>query len=354
MQDVGGNWIAIPPTIKVEFHITRGSQSSSPDATFKLYNLSDATRQGIYKDPYLHLADGSPIRRGISFWAGYNDSWFNEYLTESSTASTPPVVPPPPGCALAFTGYIDFCRSYRQGPDWITEIHAWDGGPSIQFATTSRAYPAGTTYELMIANLCTDFSKYNQAVIAGTSYGSFTPAIVGQPTSTGVIAVSTPDAITALKAKTLTKAMSINGSTWNAMLNLLKDVPSVQVVIEKGQLRFSTAQEGFINGQPDGGIQAAAQNPAIVVIDDTVGIIGIPYLSSIRMEMECFLLTQVALRDRVFVKVSPNYGDNNSINGLRLVLMIEHYGTISPSAGGDARTYLNMQSGDQPVLPDFQ
>ena len=97
--------VTIPADLTIDFTISRQALGSSQEATFRIRNLAQATRNQIYKDPYA-LTEYIAVK----FQAGY---------------VTDPVLP------VVFNGFVRSATSYREGVDVITEIQAYDGGMAM-------------------------------------------------------------------------------------------------------------------------------------------------------------------------------------------------------------------------------
>ena len=112
--------IDCPLTCK--FQVKNNSLFSCGEARFQIYNLSQDVRNDIYKDAYEQF-----IYKQIRFAAGYQAD------TSSPGAITLPII---------FQGNITQAYSYRQGPDWITEITALDGGFALDNGTINLTKPS--------------------------------------------------------------------------------------------------------------------------------------------------------------------------------------------------------------------
>lgn len=118
--------IRLPYTI--EFEISRQNQSAAQTATFRIFNLAEATRNALQKDLWRYQ------NRAIQFRAGY----------ESPNGTFMPLV---------FNGQVLQCYSYRPGVDFITEIQAFDGGLSQTFGTAAFTQSSGMTASQTVAKL---------------------------------------------------------------------------------------------------------------------------------------------------------------------------------------------------------
>lgn len=84
--------------------------------------------------------------------------------------------------ALIFQGNIQYAYSQRQGVDWKTTIHAYDGGFSTKYGQSNRSYKEETSTTTIIKDLIKDMPqvklKYmssiddtmNRAVFSGNSW----------------------------------------------------------------------------------------------------------------------------------------------------------------------------------------
>ena len=337
MEDVNNKWVAFSPFITIRGRIQRGQQQGGvPDATFYLVNVDPALRQTLYKDSFRTKGE-DPIQRQVSFWAGYSDTYFNDFLSQhssSTSGSITDITPPPPGCAILFIGYLDYCRTYRQGTDWITEVHCWDGGIAANAAFSQGHWDTGTNVNTIIQKLAADFSEFNVSVTR-------------QATVSSTQLIITPKA--AAKMTPTTKPTTISGPAWKEILELIRDVPGVAISLDLNVIKVATWGEGFVTNNP---VDLPPSNSKPIdgafIIDDSQGIIGIPWSTSVNMQIETMLLTSVKLWDIVYVQTSKDYG-NPAINGNHLVLSVEHNFTISQFEEGEARTVLILQMGNTPA-----
>lgn len=140
--DIAGDGKPVPsglPGIEIkfpltcEFSIQRNTFASSNQATFRIYNLAEETRNQLYKDKI------SGTFQPIIFQAGYS--------------SPLPII---------FKGNIMEAKSYRAegSVDFITEITAYDMGFAMQSAWTSQSFPSGTNQASVIDYLINDLKKY--------------------------------------------------------------------------------------------------------------------------------------------------------------------------------------------------
>jgi len=120
--------ITLPYT--VEFEISRQNQSFAQTATFRIFNLSEVTRNALQKDRWRYQ------NRAIQFRAGY----------ESPSGNFMP---------LAFNGQVLQAYSWRRGVDFITEIEAFDGGLAQTLGTVAFTQKAGASAAETVTKLAT-------------------------------------------------------------------------------------------------------------------------------------------------------------------------------------------------------
>jgi len=139
-RDKDGNFVSSGlPGVEVkfpltcEFSIQRNTLASSNQATFRIFNLAEETRNQLYKDKI------SGTFQPMIFQAGY--------------------ISPLP---IVFKGNIMEAKSYRAegSVDFITEITAYDMGFAMQNAWTSQSFPSGTKQSSVIDHLVNDLKKY--------------------------------------------------------------------------------------------------------------------------------------------------------------------------------------------------
>ena len=117
--------VVIPSDLTIDFTISRQALGSSQEATFRVKNLGEKTRNLIYKDPYAlteYIA--------VQFRAGWQDD---------------PVLP------ICFNGFVRSASSFREGQDFITEIKAYDGGMAMANGFFAQTVIGKTVGQLMQA-----------------------------------------------------------------------------------------------------------------------------------------------------------------------------------------------------------
>lgn len=121
---------AITTPLTLEFDVDKKIMSKNQSGIFRIYNLAPEIRAAVFQDPF--RIEGGDFRK-IAFSAGY----------ESQSQLN-----------LCFAGGINSASSYRQGPNWITEIRAEDGVLGFMSGVVSFQRPAGWDAAEVIEALC--------------------------------------------------------------------------------------------------------------------------------------------------------------------------------------------------------
>lgn len=158
LETIDNKIITIESPITLQFQVTRNNLASANTANFTIYNLGANIRNQIYKDQF-----DTSIFRAIQLFAGYDDG--------ASGFST-----------RVFNGFIKMAASHREGPDWKTEIEAYDSyvTPGSNVSTT---LPSGTTATDAIKALMGSFSNIKEQVIGSgfTDQSKRGMALMGDP-----------------------------------------------------------------------------------------------------------------------------------------------------------------------------
>lgn len=123
--------------ITCEFKIDRNTLSQANTSSFSLVNLSENTRNKIYKDQYT-----TTVYKAIEFYAGYGND-----------------------LSLLFKGNIKRAYSERNGTDFYTRIEAYDGGFAFVNGYSSRSFSAGTSQNKVLDSLVADLPNIKKGVI---------------------------------------------------------------------------------------------------------------------------------------------------------------------------------------------
>lgn len=244
--------IASPLTCRLS--VTNVGTPSAGLAHFKLYNLAPDIRNDLFKDAFQY-----DIYRKIVFSAGYQSE---------------PIVP------VIYQGNIMTCMSYREGPDWVTEIDALDGGFGIENGTVDITLPQGYNSQDVFEKLVDNMPNVQQGVV-----GNF-PA-------------------------TSSRGITLSGNPWDLLVRRLLPIQA-QVYINK-ELVNMVQQREYVRSQ--GGIEEISQD---------TGLLDTPRRESAIIRCKMMFEPRIEMMQKIAVKslVPGNNGDYK-------VMRIEHSGTIS-------------------------
>ncbi|MGO8696003.1 MAG: baseplate hub protein [Rectinemataceae bacterium] len=136
--------VTITPPITAIIETDRHVMATANTCSVTLYNLSQSTRSAIYKDKYVFSEYWQMI-----IMAGYGSTMYK-----------------------IFQGNIYEAYSYKEGPEWITKIEAFDGGYAIMNGFVSESVSNKTTKQDLIQRLV--------AAIPNVSSGAMGSATQGQ------------------------------------------------------------------------------------------------------------------------------------------------------------------------------
>lgn len=186
------------------FKVSNNCLFTSGSATIQIYNLTQDTRSDLYKDAY-EIA----IYKKVILAAGYENE---------------------PSVPIIFQGNVLKAFSYRQGPDWITEIQGLDGGFAIDNSSINLTKPSPYDVE----DLLTDTVKSMQPTLNLGVIGSF-----NFPNSRGITFSGNPwDLITRLMCPLLGQAYIDR-----EVVNIVRQWEYIQ---DEGQLDIISADTGMI------------------------------------------------------------------------------------------------------------
>jgi hypothetical protein len=180
--------VEISDPFTLNFSIRKAILSTSNVGNFKIYNLSQQTRNTIYRD-FTNLS----VMRRVVLQAGYFDPL--------------PVV---------FDGNMMWSYSSRAegSVDFISEIQAWDLGSYGQRESDSQFTQQNATRQSTVSQLVSDMNRYG--------------------TKTGYIG-------TLKEYLTLNRKRSVNGSTWRALM----DETGGSCFIDNGRIHILQDNEYF-------------------------------------------------------------------------------------------------------------
>jgi hypothetical protein len=260
--------VAFPFTCK--FRISSSGTPSANLAHFLLYNLPERVRNDIGKDIYEDIQ-----YRRISFSAGY---------------STMPYLP------VVFVGNVFWAYSYRQGPDWITEINCLDGGWGIAKAHIEQSFPAGTKYDQIIRVIC--------------------HVMETEHIKTGVISNN-------LGLGACERGLSICGNAWEELVRMILPI-NAQLFISNEVINVLAQNEHLRD----------AGN--LTEISEDTGIIGSPRRQGLQTIATMVFEPRIAVGQKVYLKsLQPYAGDH-------IVKFFEHQGTISQTVCDDLVTRITF------------
>jgi len=135
-----------------EFTVTREVLAQSSTATIRIYNLSQPTRDRLYKDPFW-----STQKRYLEFYAGY--------LGQSKQEGFMPRI---------FYGLLLSCTSWREGVNTITEFQATSMAFDVPNADDNLTVTAGQTAKEVLRRLNARMPGINPEPIIGDSFATVT------------------------------------------------------------------------------------------------------------------------------------------------------------------------------------
>lgn len=142
-----GEKISIAFPITLQFNITRNTLSSANSGRFVLYNLSEDTRNRIYKDRYTNTQYWR-----IQLFAGYGDRLFE-----------------------VFRGQIYEAYHMKEGTEWITNLDCFDGLDAIQNGYTSQTISKDTELKDIVTRVIKDLPNTIKGVLGSAAEGEGAP-----------------------------------------------------------------------------------------------------------------------------------------------------------------------------------
>ena len=261
-------WTFGPPFTVRFTALARGTPTTNT-AHFFIYNLPEKVRNDILKDLYSNL-DYYPI----SFSAGY-----------VYEPSTPPV----------FVGNVRWAYSYRQGPDWITELDCVDGGGAIEIANCEESLVSGTALGQVYRVLC--------------------QAIVGVKRDVTGFFISK-----AFDDSEDSRGIVLSGNAWEELVRRV--IPNnTQLFINKGKI-YIVLQNEYVS-IPGG----------FATISEETGLIGSP------RQQEALTIATMLFEPRLEIGQNVELVTASPSSGEHKILQVTHQGTISEAIdSGDITT----------------
>lgn len=255
------------------FRVINNSLFSCGSAVFQIYNLSEDTRNDLYKDPYEQFT-----YKQIIFAGGY------QIDSSNGGAITLPII---------FRGNITQAYSYRQGPDWITEIQALDGGFAIDNGSINLTKPTPYSFENMLSDAVSAMPNVKLGVIGAFEVDN----------SRGLTFMGNPwDLITQRMIPLLGRAF-INKETVNI-------VRQWEYIEDEGQLETISAETGMI---------------------------GTPQIQSALVRARMIFEPRLEIFQRIQLKTA-----NSRMSGDYIVYSLTHAGTISGAVCEELATEVSL------------
>lgn len=253
----------IQSPLTVRFQIDNNSLYSHGTGVFHLYNLAAQTRADLYKDIY-----ETAIYRQMVFSAGYQ--------IDSSRQGGGISLP------IVYQGNVIQAFSYREGPDWITEIHCLDGGFMQDNASINLTKPSPYSFRDLVTTVIDTLNPFN-----------LTLGVVGSfdlPNSRGI---------------------SFQGHPWDLLTQL--------VTPQQGQV-FINKEKVYILQQ----WEVILDEGLITTLDSNTGIIGTPLLQNALVTARMIFEPRLEIAQMVQLNTLQT-----RMKGQYKVLRLVHSGTIS-------------------------
>lgn len=270
--------VDFPLTVRFQ---TRGSTTfSMGTGVFLVYNLTADVRNDIYKD----ICDVTAYRQ-VVFSAGYQ-----------SDSANPGAINLP----IIYQGNVLQAFSYRQGPDWITEIHALDGGFAVDNATINLSKPAPWNYNDALTDMVNALKPF------GLKLG-----LIG-----------------AFDFNNRTRGISFSGNVWDLISQSVSPLLG-QAFINK-EVVYIVQQWEFIE---DLG--------TLDVINTETGMIGTPRVQDHIVTARLLFEPRIEFGQQISLETDDPNLDSRA-NGPYKVLEVRHRGTISGAFCETAETEVIM------------
>jgi hypothetical protein len=281
------NWLSIEKPFTVEFDIRKSTLASSNSGNFVIYNLNESHRRSLFKD-YYDTDTRDPITdqfrfRSVQFYGGYKTDKY-EMLPR------------------IFNGDLRSAYSFREGPDYRTELDCFEMSITRALGAIAKTLPAGATVAQAVLEIAKSLknSGVKKAVI-----GSFLDQISQ-------------------------RKITLFGNPIDALQELVRNN-----FYFDGDTIFALNDNEVIPGE-------------IVEINSDDGLLGTPKRSEGLIEFSMLFEPRIKIGQELILKsrTEPIY------NGRYKVMGLNHRGTISESVCGDAITEVSlvMNQALKPVL----
>jgi hypothetical protein len=300
VETVTDSHIHIERPFTIEFSVSRDNLAGASRASITVYNLSEGTRNQLFKDRY----DQQLIRRrAVQLSAGYEDQkqlapevTGPEQLTASQISSISMVLP------MIFNGELWSCYSMRQGTEFRTQMDCYDGGAAYRESFTSGTEglaPAG----ISIGQFVGDLAKTLPGISGVTVGPSF-------------------------NAEATTRGLSVFGNT----VDIIRDLTGGHFFIDNGHAYILDDGEVIPGDLP--------------VIDSSAGLLGSPVRSETNIEITMLFEPRLRVGQLITLKSTTA----KFFNGDFKVVGLRHQGIISESVGGQCTTMATLFNGKKYVM----
>lgn len=270
-----------------KFNVEQTIYSSASVGKFTFYNLGVQTR----RDLYFNIYDNAPYL-GATFKAGYGSQF-------AATKKVPTI----------FRGNITGAWTKREGPNWVTQVDAFDGGFGIFNSQVSLTKPP-------INGAAVKFKDVALAALATMK-------------RTKVGFVSDLD-ISFPRGETLV------GNTWDEVRARLSPDQG-QLFIDGEVANILGTHEYFDTGTIP---LIAAPSKAATGETYSSGLLNTPRKQGALVMLDMLFEPSLRIGQAVDLKCLEQW-----MNGRYKIVGVNHYGTISETMGGDAITSLSLFAG---------
>lgn len=138
-----GTIITVEPPFSIHFRVNRNALASANRCNLTIYNLGPNTRNQIFKDRYT-IAE---------YWQLEIKAGYKKLET-------------------VFLGNMYQSYSFKQGPDWLSNIQGFDGLNAIQNGFTSTTVEKGTSQRTVVQNIIKDMPNVVKGLLGTPADGS--------------------------------------------------------------------------------------------------------------------------------------------------------------------------------------
>lgn len=252
--------LTIQPPFTVVFAVNRSFWGSPNSATIKIYNLNENTRAFLRKD-----RNNWGYKKALIFSAGYGNN-----------------------LSTLTRGNIQYCQSYREGSNFITEIQIMDGGAAFLNSSFSGQFVKDTDLRSIIKTVAASMSDNDVQV--------------------GAISDSYKEIVSK-------RGSSYSGSA----IDILQEISGNGVFIDNGVVNIIRDGE-FIKGDT-------------LIVSSQTGLIGVPKREWQNVTFEMILEPRVYIAQKIQIKIGSKQFDGDYV-----IRSISHSGTISEAVGQKATT----------------